>query len=148
MSKLTLLELIFQTVGKSPLHIIFVVSTCKDAELEEKEDLFELDMESSDAGARWTFHPIHYDYSLNHYFSSLWPFPGWLKSQKSNLKVFNKMIFFSTEELDYNLIYIVNCQIVATDSKKKDQSWFQNAIFRRTFFLAHGDYGLFNKKRI
>ena len=34
------------------LHSIFVVSTCKDAELEEKEDLFELDMESSDAGAR------------------------------------------------------------------------------------------------
>ena len=34
------------------LHSIFVVSTCKDEELEEKEDLFELDMESSDAGAR------------------------------------------------------------------------------------------------
>ena len=34
------------------LHSIFVVSTCKDAELEEKEDLFELDMESSDASAR------------------------------------------------------------------------------------------------
>ena len=34
------------------LHSIFVVSPGKDAELEEKEDLFELDMESSDAGAR------------------------------------------------------------------------------------------------
>ena len=34
------------------LHSIFVVSTCKDEELEEKEDLFELDMESSDASAR------------------------------------------------------------------------------------------------